>query len=350
MNPFNTRALWPSMIACAMAAALFVLLRQPSNPAERTVVVYASVDSDFALPVFEAFTRETGIHVVSRFDGEETKTTGTAMRLEQMKGHPDGDVFWNSEQSLTLVLANKGVLQSYVSPNAQSIPPEFKDAGGLWTGFGRRARVVTFSDKVKPEDVPKSLDDFANPRWKGRFAVAKPLYGTTLSHLAALTLEIGEEKAFALFRAWRANGVIVAQGNGDVAELVANGAADVGLTDSDDAFSALDRHKPVGFSVIDQTADWHGSFLIPNTVSMLKNCPHPADARAFIDYLLRPETEKWLAENGARQIPVRAVGAKLAPPLDDMKLKPVRIDRARLAEEVLTLGARINKILSGEEK
>lgn len=350
MNLFNPRALWPSLIACVMAAALFFLLRQPSNSTERTVIVYASVDSDFALPVFDAFTRETGIHVVSRFDGEETKTTGTAMRLDQMKGHPDGDVFWNSEQSLTLVLAAKGVLQSYVSPNSQNIPAEFKDAGGLWTGFGQRARVVIYSNKIKPEDAPKSLEDFANPRWKNRFAVAKPLYGTTLSHFAALTLELGEEKAFALFRAWRVNGVIVAQGNGDVAELVATGAADVGLTDSDDAFSSLDRHKPVRFTIIDQTADWHGSFLIPNTVSMLKNCPHPAEARAFIDYLLRPEMEKWLAEHGARQIPVRDVGATLATPLDSVKLKPVRIDRARLAEEVLTLGARINKILSGEEK
>src|SRR5476649_349607 len=115
MNLFSVtpRLLWPTIVVL-IAAALYVLLRQPSNPAERTVVVYASVDSDFALPVFEAFTSETGIHVISRFDGEETKTTGTAMRLEQMKGHPDGDVFWNSEQSLTLVLANKGVLESYV--------------------------------------------------------------------------------------------------------------------------------------------------------------------------------------------------------------------------------------------
>jgi iron(III) transport system substrate-binding protein len=180
--------------------------------------------------------------------------------------------------------------------------------------------------------------------------VAKPLYGTTMSHLAALTLEVGEEKAFALFRSWRANGLNLAQSNGDVEERVAKGEADVGLTDSDDAFSAMDRQKPVNFRVLDQTADWHGSFLVPNTVAMLKNCPHPAEAKAFIDYLLRPETEKWLAEHGARQIPVRDVGAKLAPPLDSTTLKPVRIDAQRLSEHVLQLGEKINQILSSEPK
>ena len=338
-------------VALALVAALYLLLRQPSPSAEKTVVVYSSADTEFALPIFEAFTRETGIHVVYRFDGEDTKVTALVKRLEIMKDNPDGDVFWNSEQSCTLRLANLGVLQRYVSPNAASIPPEYKDSEGLWTAFGQRARIVIFNtDHVKPEDAPKSLEELANPRWKGRFAVAKPLYGTTLSHLAALTLAIGEEKSFALFRAWRANGMILAQSNEDVQVRVSTGELDIGLTDSDDAFSALDRKKHVGFAVIDQTADWHGSFLIPNTVAILKNCPHTAEARAFVDYLLRPETEKYMAENGARQIPVRDVGAKLSAPLDDIKLKPAHVDLKQLGEHVFQLGERIARILSGEEK
>ena len=345
------RIRWLLVIALLLGALLFLLLYRPSNTGIPTVIVYSSVDSEFDLPIFEEFTRETGIRIVYRFDGEETKTTGLAYRLEQMKGLPDGDVFWNSEESLTQSLTSKGVLQPYISPNAQGIPPEFKDAVGMWTGFGCRARVVIFNtNRVKPEDTPRLLEDFANPRWKGRFAVAKPIYGTTHSHLAAAVLEMGEEKAFALFRAWRANGVIIAESNSDVAKRVADGFVDVGLTDSDDAYSALDRKQPVNFIVLDQSTDWPGVFLIPNTVSMLKNCPHPVEARAFIDYLLRPETEKFLAENGAHQIPVREVGAKLSPPFDHLKLKPARVNVTRLGEKVLPMGERILQILSGEEK
>lgn len=339
------------LIALAFAGALYLLLRQPARSEGRTVVVYSSADTEFALPIFEAFTKDTGIHVDYRFDGEETKVTALVKRLELMKGNPDGDVFWNSEQSCTLRLADNGVLQSYVSPNAASVPTEYKDAGGLWTGFGQRVRILLYNtDKVKPADVPKSLEDLSNPRWKGRFAIAKPLYGTSLSHFVALTLAIGEEKAFALFRSWRDNGMIVAQSNEDVQVRVSAGDVDIGMTDSDDAYSALDRKKPVSFVVIDQAGDWHGAFMIPNTVAILKNCPHTAEAKAFVDYLLRPETEKYMAENGARQIPVRDVGAKLPAPLNTMNLKPARVDLKQLGARVFELGERINKIFSGEEK
>ena len=163
------------LIALAFAAALYLLLRKPARPEGKTVVVYSSADTEFALPIFEAFTKETGIHVDYRFDGEETKVTALVKRLELMKGNPDGDIFWNSEQSCTLRLADEGVLQSYVSPNATTIPAEYKDAAGLWTGFGQRVRILLYNtDKVKRADVPKSLDELSNPRWKGRFAIAKP--------------------------------------------------------------------------------------------------------------------------------------------------------------------------------
>lgn len=331
-------------------AALGLLLYRPIDYSKRRVVVYCSVDSEVALPIFADFTRQTGIEVVHRLDSEETKTTGLAQRLAQMKGRPDADVFWNSEQSMTLHLAAKGVFQPYFSPNAAAIPAEFKSAAGLWTGFGCRVRVVVFNtERVTSSEAPRSLNDFANPRWKGRIAIAKPLYGTTLSHMAALSLAIGEAKADALFRSWRANGIIVAESNSDVVNRVVDGTADIGLTDNDDAFSAQERKKPIGFMVIEQMPEWRGAFMIPNTVAMLNNCPHSAEARAFIDYLLRPETEKLLAETGAHQIPVRDVGASL-PPFFEAKLTPAKVDLDLLAEKALPLGERAMKILTGEER
>src|SRR5579862_4063297 len=334
------------------AASLAVLLLRPArDKGTPTVSVYASADDDVALPIFEAFTKETGIKVEHRIDGEETKTTGLVVRLQQMKDHPDCDVFWNSEQSMTMVLEQKGILQPYVSANAATIPPEFKDPAGMWTGFGCRVRVVVFNiNKVKPEEAPKSLDDFANPRWKGKLAIAKPAYGTTRSHLTALAIAIGEDHAFAMFRAWRENGAIIAESNSDVVQCVADGTAEIGLTDSDDAFSAVDRKKPIGFAVLSQTAEWPGAFLIPNTVSMVRFGPHSKEARIFIDYLLSRETEKRLATSGAHQIPVRDVGAKPPPPLDNLKLPMAKVDADKLAANVFPLGERILRILTGEEK
>ena len=57
-----------------------------------------------------------------------------------------------------------------------------------------------------------------------------------------------------------------------------------------------------------------------------------------------------MAENGARQIPVRDVGAKLPAPLNTINLKAARVDLKQLGARVFELGERINKIFSGEEK
>ncbi|MGD0093294.1 MAG: extracellular solute-binding protein, partial [Planctomycetota bacterium] len=129
---------------------------------------------------------------------------------------------------------------------------------------------------------------------------------------------------------------------------VVDGTCDLGLTDTDDALSAMDRNKPVDFIVPEQTAEWPGAFLIPNSVAILKHCPHQKEARTFVDYLLKPETERWLAENEMRQIPVRDVGAQLPEGL--RHLKPAEVDWEQVARQVGPLGERIYRVLSGEEQ
>jgi len=332
-----------------MLVAGLLLAIRPARNSEKTVVVYTSVDAEFALPLFEKFTAETGIAVVPRMDGEAVKTTAMAERLMQMRLQPDGDVFWNSELSQTLLLAQSDVFEGYVSPKAKDIPEQWRDKAGRWTAFGCRARVIIYNtQRLKREEVPTTLEGLADPKFRKRFCIAKPTFGTTLSHLASVVIADGEEKAFKLFRAWRENGVVLAEGNGDVRNRVAEGSFDLGLTDSDDVFSAMERGKPVDFIVPDQTTTYRGAYLIPNSVGLLKNAAHAANGRKFIDFLLKPETEKWLAENGAKQIPVRDVGATLAGGLEH--LQAAKVDAERLGTEAKPLATRILGVLQGEQK
>ena len=350
--PLTFKVLLCALLAVVLAIGALLFIR-PGHGGGPTVVVYTSVDWEFAEPLFKQFTKATGIEVLGRPDDEASKTTAMVMRLQQMKDNPDGDVFWNSEQSFSEILAGQGVLEPYASPQARDIPAEYKDAQNRWTGFGCRVRVLIYNtERVKRDEVPRTLEGLADPRWQGRCAIAKPIYGTTRSHLVALVVVLGEEKGFKLFRAWRANGLVVAESCGDVRNRVADGRSDLGLVDNDDVFEAMDRHKPVDFIIPDQTREWPGAFLIPNTAGILNHCPHPKEARAFIDYLLRPETEIWLAEHGARQIPVRPLAAKLPEALRNVKPAEFKSpeQRAAVAEQLIPLGKRIYRVLSGEEE
>lgn len=91
--------------------------------------------------------------------------------------------------------------------------------------------------------------------------------------------------------------------NGDVRRRVAAGDCAVGLTDTDDANVALQEGKRVG--VVYPDAETIGTLIIPNAAVLVAGGPNAANARRFIDYLLRPETEQALAESAAAQMPVR---------------------------------------------
>lgn len=213
----------------------------------KEVVVYTALDRIYSEQVLREFEKSTGIKVKGAYDTEATKTTGLVTRLIAEKNNPQADVFWTNEVVSAIVLKNKGVLAPYISPNAKDIPPEYKDPEGYWTGFGARARIIIYNSQlVRPEEVPESIFELTNPKWKGQVGVAKPLFGTTASHFSALYVVLGREKATEFFRALKKNEVRIVDGNAVVKDMVAMGKLKLGLTDTDDALVAVRQKKSVG--------------------------------------------------------------------------------------------------------
>lgn len=267
------------------------------------VIVYTSVDSIYAEEIFAAFTRETGIVVRPVYDTEEAKTLGLVHRLMAERGRPQADVFWNGECSRTAMLKREGLLDSYVSPSAAGIPASMRDADGAWTGFGARARVIVYNtERVK--SPPRTLDELTRAEWKGRVAIANPIFGTTAAHAVALAQSRGPEAALRYFAALKDNGIRVVGGNSHVRDLVAGGRCDVGLTDTDDVWIGKARGDKIEMVYPDQ--DGAGTLVVPNSAALIKGAPHVAQARRFLDFLLRPATEAALARGKSRQMPVRS--------------------------------------------
>ena len=268
----------------------------------REVVVYTSVDQPFSEPVLKDFERETGIAVRPVFDTEETKSTGVMNRLLAEKDHAQADVYWANEPIRAELLKNKGVATPYVSPNADGIPASYKDPEHFWTGFSARARVLLVGNQVSPK--PESVMAYLEPRFKGRTAIANPLFGTTTAYAAALFALWGDEKTKAFFKDVKDNGVRITASNGDCADLVAAGEVDFALVDSDDAFSRTQQRKQVSMVVPDQGEVQVGVLLLPTAVLLVKGAPHAANGEKLVDYLLSKETEKKLAFAECAQIPL----------------------------------------------
>ena len=288
-----------------LVAAFSAVAPSCSGPPGPEVVVYVSLDELYSRPILDAFERDTGIHVRAQFDTEAAKTIGLVNRLVAEKDRPRADVFWNNEAAQSVRLRQEDIIEPYVSPNAATIPAQYKDPDGYWTGFAARARVIIYNTDLVGEP-PRSIRDFAKPEWKGRVAMANPLFGTTATHAAALFALWGEEEAEAFFSALKTNEVAVLPGNATVRDLVARGEFAAGLTDTDDANGAVEDGFPVKWFVCDTDPGGTGALIVPNTLMLVKGGPNPDAGRALIDYLLRPEVEELLARSRSIQIPLHA--------------------------------------------
>lgn len=292
-----------------LAAALLALCgcgaksTEPGDEAE--VVVYTAHDSVFSEPIFAQFEQVSDVVVRPKFDVESTKTVGLVNAIMAESSRPRCDVFWNNEILNTLRLAERGLLEVYKSPAAENYPAAFKDAEGKWHGFAARARIIICNTKLVPEsDRPDSIYDLADENWRGKTAIAKPLFGTTASHAACLFAALGDEQARKYFQSLKDNDVQILGGNKQVAEAVGSGAAAFGLTDTDDALQMIEQGLPVAIIYPDQQPGGLGTLFIPNTVCIIRNGPHPEGARKLVDYLLSPPVEQALAEGPAGQIPL----------------------------------------------
>ena len=269
------------------------------------VIVYVSHDQDYSEPILNDFQRETGIKVKAIYDTETTKTTGLVNRLLEERNNPQADVFWNNEVSRSIILKNNGVLQPYCSKNAEDIPSKYKDPNCYWTGFAARARILLANTQLlNKTEIPESITELINKKWYKKVALANPLFGTTGAHMAALFALWGNKTAEEFFRKLKENGLIIAESNSQVRELVANGVVPLGFTDTDDANAAVLNKKPVKVIFPDQKQGEIGTLIVPNTVMLIKGARHKENGKKLIDYLLSRKTEEKLAFSRAVQMPL----------------------------------------------
>lgn len=294
----------PSLLRPAL---LFLVLAAGCGPAP-DVVAYIALDQEHSEALIRRFEAETGLEVKTRFDTENQKTVGLVSALTEEAARPRCDVFWNNELAQTVRLAQKGLLEPYASPSAADVPAEFRDPQGRWTGFAARARVFIVNTELLPDPAqwPRRTLDLLDPKWKGRFGVAQPLTGTTLTHFAALSVLWSGPEYERFVQGLVDNGVQWLTSNGATMRHVAEGKLAFAFTDTDDYHVARTKGHKVACVFPDQEENGLGTMLIPNSLALIKGGPNPEKARRLMDFLLSKEVESLLAAARSAQIPVRA--------------------------------------------
>jgi len=278
------------------------------------VIVYCAQDQVYAEPIFKTFENETGIKVRAVYDNEAVKTVGLANRLLAERYHPQCDLFWGNEEMRTRQLAAQGV---------------FRDTNG-WAAFGYRSRrIVINTNRVSIAAAPRSLLDLTNAAWHAKCALAYPQFGTTGTHFNALRQHWGD----ALWESWcrglAGNKPFLVDGNSVVMKIVAQGDAPIGLTDSDDIADGQREGLPVAMLPMNEE-----SLLIPNTVAMIRDGPHPQAAERLFTFLQRPDIVQRLVD--ARALEGAAATGVQVPTL--------KVNWANLLNDLEPTTAKLNAI------
>jgi len=293
-----------------------------------SLVVYCAHDQAFSDPILARFTRQTGIEVRVRHDTEATKSLGLVNRLIREKSVPVCDVFWNNQVLTTTDLLPHDLLAGYRGSGWRRIPDAYKDPDGRWCGFAARLRVWIVNTEAMPA-THDAVEAASSGIDLSRMAIARPLFGTTLTHYCLLW----HADAGTTLKTWHAEarrrGLVEVPGNSAVKNLVARGTCDLGWTDTDDFFVGLDDGHPV--AMLPVRLPGGQTICMPNSVAIIRGTPRISEARRLVDFLLSEQTELDLARSASRQVPLGTTD-EASLPAEVRRLRPLVLEGIDLSE------------------
>ena len=257
------------------------------------LTIYSSRGEKFTKPIVEAFQAKTGIATEFQFATEAE----LLLRLSKEGERTMADIFMTTYAGTLEEAREKGLLQSYESPNLKGIPAQYQSKDKSWVAASARARVAVYNkNHVKPDEI-RSLLDLADEKWNGRLGITVSTNNSFVGGLATFVSLLGEEKAREFLLGLKRNaGENIFPKHTPIVNAVANGDIHIGLVNNYYFYRkiAAEPDAPVGILYLDQ--DDFGSPVTVTGVAILKHARHKEKARAFVDFVLSEEGQEIYAK------------------------------------------------------
>jgi iron(III) transport system substrate-binding protein len=186
---------------------------------------------------------------------------------------------------------------------------------------------------VKEDELPKSMFDLTDPKWRGQIGAADSTNGSMQGQIVAMRKLVGEEKTEEFVRGLVANDTKFFGGHTDVRKAVGAGELKLGLVNHYYYHLSRSEGAPVGIIYPDQGAGEMGLMVNSTNAGIIKGAPNHENAEEFVEYLLTPAGQKIFADLNFEYPVVEGVAlAEGVDPLDNLKIANV---------ELKTLGAEI---------
>lgn len=301
----------------------------------KSLTVLCTPQEDWCQAMVQAFQAETGIETsyVRLSSGE------AFARLQAGADAPEFSVWWGGPADGFVAANAEGLIEPYVSPNAEAVAAEQKDADGVWTGVYVGALGFCSNTAVLDElgvDVPTSWDDLLDPALAGQVAIAHPASsGTAYTALYTQVLRLGgEDEAIEYMTELHPNILQYTSSGAAPAEMAGRGEIAVSVVFSHDCVRNIDA----GFSDLEVSFPDEGTGYEIGGVALIANAPEPEAAKMWIDWSLTAEAQEIGATTASFQLPTNpdAKVSERSVNLDDVNLVDYDFQAAGEARADLT--------------
>ena len=336
----------PARAVCGALALLAAAAHTPAGAAE--VNVYTTREPGLIRPLLDAYGKQTGTKVNTVF-----VQAGLAERVAAEGANSPADVLMTVDIGNLVDLVKRDLAQPVRSEALESaIPPQWRDPAGNWYALTLRARAI-FVTKDRPVEAPRTYEDLADARYRGRVCIRSGNHPYNTSLFAAMIAKHGVEDTATYLTDLKANlARRAAGGDREVARDILAGICDVGISNTYYEGIMLsgrggEEQKRWGEAVrvvLPTFKDGAGTHVNVSGATVARNAPNRAEAVRLLEYLVTPEAQRLYADLNFEH-PVRP-GVELNPivqgfgPLepDNTPLPAIAANRAEASLLVDRLG------------
>ena len=319
----------PILSAVLACVALALSACGSSTHGGRTITLYNGQHEQTTAALVAAFEKQTGITVAVR-SGDEAELGNQIM---QEGSSSPADVFYTENTPVLEALRERGLLAPVAPSTLAAVPSRYDSAQGDWVGVSARVSALVYNTSLlAPSQLPDSILELAEPKWKGKvgFAPSETDFQPLITSIVKL---YGVAVAERWLRGLQANGKLYPD-NETVVAQVNNGESAIGPINH---YYWYRLRAEVGQGAMHSALHYYaagdpGDLVNVSAAGVLRSSSHKAAAQAFLAFLGSHTGQETIAHSHSYEYPLRP-GAAPAPGLRPFaQLRPAPLTPSELGD------------------
>ena len=282
------------LVRAFTAISVLFLMAAGLVRADEEIVVYSARNEQLIKPLFDAYTKETGVQIKFITDKE-----GPLMQRLKAEGeNTPADLLLTVDAGNLWQAAHEGLLKPVKSKVlSDNIPGYLRDPANHWFGLSVRARTIVYNtQKLKPSEL-STYEDLANPKWKDRLCLrtSKKVYNQSL--VAMMIAEHGEAKSEQIVRGWVANlATDVFPDDTKMMEAIAAGQCDVGIVNTYYFGRLIEKSPKLPLALFWPNQSTNGVHVNVSGAGVTKYAKHEQAAVKLLEWLSSKRAQNLFAD------------------------------------------------------